>query len=77
MLNLVSDYVTFYHGVAVFKARHGRLRFCFQLVKNELTSLCINLSLFFKKKDYLFMFREMGREGERKGEKHLCASDNK
>ena len=27
---------------------------------------------FFNKKFYLFIFRQRGREGERKGEKHQC-----
>ena len=29
----------------------------------------------FLKKLYLFVFRERGREGEREGEKHLCARE--
>ena len=33
------------------------------------TSMCI---LFLKKRFYLFIFRQRGREGEREGEKHQC-----
>ena len=33
------------------------------------------LSFFLKKRFYLFSFREMGREGEREGEKHVCVRD--
>ena len=29
---------------------------------------------FFKKRFYLFIFREKGREGEREGEKHQCVA---
>ena len=33
------------------------------------------LCLFFKKRFYLFVFRERRREGEREGEKHQCARE--
>ena len=31
-----------------------------------------HIFIFFKKRFYLFIFRERAKEGERKGEKHQC-----
>ena len=37
-----------------------------------LDELSVKKKPFTKKKNYLFIFREKGREGQREGEKHQC-----
>ena len=43
-----------------------------KLVQCFIYSIIICLSSFFKKRFYLFIFRERGQEGKREGEKHQC-----
>ena len=42
------------------------------LLRSSLSSLSMLITSVFFKRFYLFVFRERGREGERKEEKHQC-----
>ena len=51
---------------------HSHL-FCTQQPTQSCVSLCTHVGFF--KRFYVFIFRERGTEGERKGEKHQCARE--
>ena len=58
----VKKWYDFSQGKTSCSIRNIFLSFCSWLLGND----------FFKKRFYLFIFREMGREGEREGEKYQC-----
>ena len=52
-------------------AQHATITYyCHQPSVSRLETL--NIKYFFKKRFYLFIFRDRGREAEREGEKHQC-----
>ena len=49
---------------------------CLNMEENKVDRKMRNALCFFKKRFYLFTFRERKMEGEREGEKHWCGGDN-